>query len=153
MKNITTILIIIVVLVLAGSTFYFWQNSKKDVNQPNITKQENEINNFIKEDGESDVEEGDSFCKVDSECDGENDFSSDLNLKSCADNFICEEGYTCYHSQYSGMGPNGLVVGEEEGDLKCHKICVSNNDCDKDSECKNIEIIGGDVVIKQNMCV
>ena len=50
------------------------------------------------------------------------------------------------------MGPNGVVTGLEEGDLLCHKICNNNSDCEN-GICKEVDIIGGDVVIKIKFCV
>jgi hypothetical protein len=84
----------------------------------------------------------------------ENNLKSDQakNLKSCVNERVCEEGYVCYDSQYSGMGPNGLVSGTQKGDLLCHKICVSDNECEN-GECHEVEMTGGDVMYNIKFCM
>lgn len=73
-------------------------------------------------------------------------------LTSCAETSTCDEGYTCYDSQYAGMGPDGLVEGEQDGDLLCHKNCDSDLDCGENGECRETEILGGDTVLTEKMC-
>lgn len=75
--------------------------------------------------------------------------NTNLELEKCSDG--CKEGYMCYSSKYQGMGPNGLVIGEEQGDLMCHKVCKNNEDC-LGGECRSVKIIGGDVVANINFC-
>lgn len=65
----------------------------------------------------------------------------------------CPDNSACYHSQYSGMGPNGLVVGDEEGDLKCHLKCLSDSDCGQGETCQNVDLTGGDIVMSQQFCL
>ncbi|MFH0890873.1 MAG: hypothetical protein V1856_02485 [Candidatus Liptonbacteria bacterium] len=56
----------------------------------------------------------------------------------------CPSGYVCYDSQYRGMGPNGVVLGEQKGDLLCHKSCNTDHDC-VTGTCVSREIWQGDV--------
>ena len=74
------------------------------------------------------------------------------NLKSCANGIVCEEGYVCYDSQYSGMGPNGIVTGVQKGDSLCHKICIDDNDCEN-GKCQEVERTGGDVMYRIKFCM
>lgn len=90
------------------------------------------------------VEEGDLVEKVEIENTNE---VGDCTKTGCPDNSFC------YHSQYGGMGPNGLVVGDEEGDLKCHLKCENDNDCDNNETCQDIEILGGDLYWMQKFCL
>ncbi len=73
-------------------------------------------------------------------------------LDSCAQNFKCQEGYFCYHSKPGGMTPNGYGEGEEQGDLMCHKICQTNQDC-QNTNCQTTPIIGGDIAISVKFCM
>jgi hypothetical protein len=65
----------------------------------------------------------------------------------------CPDNSACYHSQYSGMGPNGLVVGDEKGDLKCHLKCEIDGDCSQGEVCQKVDLTGGDVVMSQQFCL
>lgn len=73
-------------------------------------------------------------------------------LQSCANGANCEAGFLCYNSQYGGMGENGLVTGEQKGDLLCHQACKSDTDCAETWKCREVEILGGDVSTNQKMC-
>ena len=74
------------------------------------------------------------------------------SLSSCAEERKCNEGFFCYDSQYSGMWPNGVVQGPQEGDLLCHKFCENNSDC-WDWKCREeVEIRMWDLVEKKSFC-
>jgi hypothetical protein len=72
-------------------------------------------------------------------------------LQSCANGVACAAGFICYHSQYAGMGPNGVINGKEEGDLLCHKSCTVDSDCNI-GKCKTVEIYAGDVATLTKFC-
>jgi hypothetical protein len=72
-------------------------------------------------------------------------------LESCANGAPCAEGFICYHSQFAGMGPNGVVNGKEEGDLLCHKACANDNECGV-GKCQTVEIFAGDVATLTKFC-
>ena len=80
---------------------------------------------------------------------GTNQADAIVNCKEVS----CPDNYVCYHSQYQGMGANGLVLGEEEGDLRCHLRCENDSDCEKDETCQDVELLGGDVAILQRFCL
>lgn len=74
-----------------------------------------------------------------------------VTLKTCGNNFVCDEGYVCYHSQYTGLGPKGKIIGEEEGDMLCHKECDNDIDC-RGEKCNTVEILGGDISSTIKFC-
>ncbi len=73
-------------------------------------------------------------------------------LTSCAQGLKCEEWFFCYNSQYSGMWPNAIVMGPQEWDLMCHKTCTNNSEC-PGWECREVDIIWWDVVMKESFCI
>ena len=78
--------------------------------------------------------------------------SNNLTLESCDQNFQCSAGFVCYHSQYSAPGPKGMMFGDEEGDLLCHKSCSTNSDCGDGAKCVEKSTWSGDVGDKIKFC-
>ena len=76
---------------------------------------------------------------------------SEQPLKSCANGKACDDGYICYDSQYGAMGPDGPVIGSQEGDLLCHKECKVDKDCGN-GQCKTVELMLGDIVMNEKFC-
>ena len=66
------------------------------------------------------------------------------SLIPCTAQKECPAGFQCYNSQYAGIGPNGIVYGEQEGDLLCHQSCTTDADCTT-GVCSEKEIFQGDV--------
>jgi hypothetical protein len=61
----------------------------------------------------------------------------------CGSDNDCPAGSKCYYSQY--CGPGGTGCAPVEGDLKCHKICTIDSDCNAPQKCKDVTIFHGDV--------
>ena len=75
-------------------------------------------------------------------------------LQSCVPGKrTCPAGFFCYDSQYGGMGPNGVVSGPQEGDLLCHKRCAVDTDCGTGYQCIEKEILGGDIISHEKLCM
>ncbi|MFH0951958.1 MAG: hypothetical protein V1838_02080 [Patescibacteria group bacterium] len=67
----------------------------------------------------------------------------------------CPDGYFYYSSQYSSPTGRGdeIVVGEQEGDLLCHIICETNDDCGNDNGvCVKTTYNRGDTINITNIC-
>jgi putative hemolysin len=72
----------------------------------------------------------------------------------CSSDSDCPESYACYNSRFCGLTPHGVVCGDQEGDLLCHKKCEVNSDCPVDmSYCRAVSMAQGDVVSMQMMCM
>lgn len=50
----------------------------------------------------------------------------------CAKDSDCPDGFVCYTSRECSTTSQGIVCGQEFGDLLCHKKCMENSDCPKD---------------------
>ena len=74
------------------------------------------------------------------------------NLESCnIDNGdSCTNGYTCYFSQ---TWPKGGEQGKQTGDLKCHKNCNEDADCESTTTCKEVDLGRGDIIIRSKFCI
>ncbi|MEM3556215.1 MAG: DUF333 domain-containing protein [Candidatus Micrarchaeia archaeon] len=76
------------------------------------------------------------------------------NSVVCSSNSDCPSGYVCYNSRFCSTTPSGVVCGNQEGDLLCHKECEVNTDCPLDMPyCRLVSMAQGDVVSAQRMCM
>jgi len=72
----------------------------------------------------------------------------------CSSDSDCPAGYACYNSRLCGLTPDGVVCGDQEGDLLCHKQCEINSDCPLDMPyCRVVSIAQGDAVAGVRMCM
>jgi len=72
----------------------------------------------------------------------------------CSSDSDCPKSYACYNSRLCSTTPGGVVCGDQEGDLLCHKKCETNSDCPTDMPyCRGVSIYQGDVVSLVRMCM
>jgi len=151
--------IILLVAIVTGGIFWLQSNNYQKINNNQTPADPVGSNYSSQKDCEKRTGKTCNFamCDIMPQCEGvktgwQPQAESNNNvLKSCADGKICDKGYVCYDSQYGGMGSNGIVSGPQEGDLSCHKLCNSNSDCKK-GKCKEVELVGGDVINKVKFC-
>jgi hypothetical protein len=77
----------------------------------------------------------------------------EIQQLNCLDS-PCPVGYICNVSQASAMMPDGtFAVGEQTGDLLCHKECKTDDECQQEQKCQEIDLVAGDTVEVVNMCL
>jgi hypothetical protein len=66
----------------------------------------------------------------------------------------CLEGYYCYEHLTGGLGPDGaLPIEPYGGDSKCHKKCINDSDCPKETPyCLGKEINIEDMQTYEYLC-
>jgi|SRR3989344_4101173 len=63
----------------------------------------------------------------------------------------CSQGHTCYDSISC---PKGGVCGPQEGDLKCHKNCENDLDCNNiNQKCEKVYLSKDDTEISNKFCI
>jgi hypothetical protein len=78
-----------------------------------------------------------------------------LECSRVPDNQIeCSEGFVCYEELSGGLGPTGaLPIESIGGDKKCHKECVTDNDCPSNSpNCVLTKILTEDYIEAFYLC-
>ena len=67
----------------------------------------------------------------------------------------CTEGYQCYHSVTGALnsGSNPGPIETIGGDIKCHKICTSDEDCEKGEICTILEMWTEDTLDTYHFCM
>lgn len=66
----------------------------------------------------------------------------------------CTEGYSCYNSFECINDEKGYPVCEElGGDSKCHKECITDDDCLVDQTCQELEIWQGYYMDTKQICL
>ncbi|MFQ6010008.1 MAG: hypothetical protein ACE5J7_02715 [Candidatus Aenigmatarchaeota archaeon] len=78
------------------------------------------------------------------------DLTADI-MGSCEGVEECPEGYVCYYSKYTFPTPEGgYIEGPQEGDLMCHKLCESDDDCE--GKCTETGMTVGDAITTHKIC-
>ncbi|MEM2974163.1 MAG: hypothetical protein QW112_00840 [Candidatus Micrarchaeia archaeon] len=67
----------------------------------------------------------------------------------------CMQGYACYYSLacFPPYDETELICDKPQGDGLCHKLCITDTDCPKGEECKEVLIFRGDVGFSYKMCI
>ena len=73
--------------------------------------------------------------------------------EECLSSADCPTGHLCYNSQLCFPSASGLLCGDQEGDLKCHKVCDGNNDCADGEICESIAMWSGEAGTIVSMCL
>jgi len=78
-----------------------------------------------------------------------------LIIEECESDDDCKNGYVCYNTKVCSMTPQGVVsCGEQQGDLRCHKSCENNGDCDLEQPyCTEVTFWSGDAGIPTKICM
>ncbi|MFC1687265.1 hypothetical protein ACFL0L_01705 [Patescibacteria group bacterium] len=95
------------------------------------------------------------FTTTDTEVEIDADVTQDDTMESCeiGDDGVdpCQDGMVCNWSQEC---PKGGTCGEVTGDLLCHTVCESDEDCSESApNCNEVNITRGDVSHTYSICV